>query len=285
MKFSHKILTVLWIVIAFAVPAYANNPPQPDGLFSVLLVFPVVIFGARLAGVVPKPRRLFVRIISGLAVAIVSIFFLATGTFLGALAALAILAYAIVYANRIARQGHNSRRGLIAALVTGFALFAFVDYYVSIVSEHMDSSVYEYIAESKIRHLSDAEQEFAKSGRSASGESSFGTMKDLETARFIGSVPAAGQIIKGYRFGEILDTDKKHYVFYAIPAPELKPGKQNSEFVPGSSLIKSLFGPKNVEETGRYSFAVDETGQIRRTIRNSNGPFTREEVAQWERMP
>lgn len=42
---------LMWFLFAGALPAYANNPPAPDGMFSLILIFPVVIVGWRWAGV------------------------------------------------------------------------------------------------------------------------------------------------------------------------------------------------------------------------------------------
>ena len=159
------------------------------------------------------------------------------------------------------------------------ALFAFIDYYVSIVSDYTSPSAYEYMAESHLWRLSEAEKQFAESRRDTAGETSFGTMKDLETGHLIQSAPASGEILEGYLFGEILDTEKKHYVLYAVPAPQLK--LDQPDFVPGASLFKRILGTRNTQRTGHYSFAVDETRQIRRAIRNRSGPVTREEVMQW----
>jgi len=284
MSFPRKLLTLLSIVCAFALPAYANNPPQPDGLFSILLVFPIIIFGSRLSGLAPKPRKLYVRIIRGVAVGICSLVFLAAGTEIGALAALVVMVYAIVRAYRIMRHGQGAKSQLIGAFIAAFSLFAFVDYWASIVSgPHMSSDAYEYIARMRIERLGEAGQQFSISGKhDVAGGPIYGAINDLEAAHMISSPPAAGQIVQGYLFGEILDTDRKHFLFYAIPAPGLKPGEQNTEFVPGASLVKSLFGAKDEQRTGRYSFAVDETGKIRRAIRNTSVPVTREEVSQWQ---
>jgi len=263
------------VFAAFSLPAYANNPPQPDGLFSVLLIFPVAILGARLAGVVRQPKKLSVRIFAGLAIGTVVVF-LAAGTILGFFATVVVLFYAIARAAQIIGQGQGAKRFLIGSAVVVFALFALVDYSVSIVGGHKSSALYEYAAEMRVRRLGEAEQQFV-----ASGPHNPETMKDLEAAKLIRNAPIAGQTLEGYRFGEILGDDSKHFLFYAVPAPDRKPEGAGPEVVPGTSLIKALLHRED-QGTGRMSFAVDETGKMRRAIRGSSLSVTPEEVTHWE---
>jgi len=284
MALFNRLCTLFVFLLAFAIPAYANNPPQPDGLFSLLLVFPVVLLACRLAGLNSPPKRSVMRIIVWTLVGVGSVVLLGAGTFIGAFAALLVLIYAIVRASHIMQKSESRKRPLIGLAVIAFALFAFVDYFVSIATYHKSTAVYEYIATMKIRQLNEAEQEFAKSGQSdAPKETIFGTIKDLEAARLIQSTVATGQTVDGYRFGEVLDAGRKHYVLYAIPAPELKLAETNPEVVPGASLLKALLGRKE-QGTGRLSFAVDETGEIRQAVRTATGPVTREEFSHWEKL-
>ncbi|SRR6266404_1389646 len=271
---------LLFLVLAFALPAYANNPPQPDGLFSMLLIFPIAILGARLAGVVPEPKRRSARIIGGIAIGILSTALLMAGSALGVLVALGALVYAIVRGAEIMRRGRTARRSLIGTVVMAFAVLAFLDYYVSIISFYPSSALSEATAVSGVRSLNMAESEFAKRGQSDHSPSgAFGTLKDLESAKLIDDA-FSSRIRKGYRYGEVVDPAKEQFLFYAIPAPELKPNHYN--FVPGASLLKSILHGRHEEGTGHRSFAVDETGLIRWSIRTKTGPVTREEAQQWQ---
>lgn len=282
MKRTRRLRMLLFLVLAFALPAYANNPPQPDGLFSVLLIFPVVIVGARLAGLARAPKSASARIIGGIAVGVLCTVLLMAGTLLGALVAFAILVYAILRGTQIIRRGQSARRAAIGAVVMAFALFAFVDYWVSIVSFYSPEAAAESTAVAGVRSLSVAESEFAK--RSQSGQAppdAVGMLKDMENAKLIDGSFSNSQLRKGYRFGEIVDPAKGQFLFYAIPAPELKPGSFHGYFVPGTSLLKSIRGVDHEEGTGYRSFAVDETGVIRSVIRTQTGPVTREEIARW----
>jgi len=272
----------LFLLLAFALPAYANNSPQPDGLFSVLLIFPIAILGARLAGVVQVPKSASARVIGGIAVGVLCTLLLMAGTLLGALVALGILVYAILRGSQIIRRGRSAHRAAIGAVVMAFALFAFVDYWVSIVSFYSPEAAAEMSAVSGVRSLSIAESEFAKRSQSGNAPSgAVGMLKDLENAKLIDGSFSNSQLRKGYRYGEIVDPAKGQFLFYAIPAPELKPGSFHGYFVPGTSLLKSIRGVDHEEGTGYRSFAVDETGVIRWAIRTRTGPVTREEVQQW----
>jgi hypothetical protein len=269
---------VLLLLLAVALPVYANNPPQPDGLFSALLVLPAVILGARLACVTPRPRKLITKIIVGVVVFVVATVFLATGTAVGALAALCVLVYAIVKAIHIAQQGSGKKRFLIAAAVGVFAAFAFADYYASIMTAYPSAATFELSAVAHLRSLYAAELEYKLR------EQRVGTMKDLENARLSNDF-SGGRVIRGYRFGEFVDQARKDFLFYAIPAEELTPGRSQLNVVPGASLIKSIFGPRVDQQTGVRSFSVDSTGVFRSAIRKNAGSVTEEEARQWAPLP
>jgi len=106
--------------------------------------------------------------------------------------------------------------------------------------------------------------------------------KDLENAKLIDDIFSNDRIRKGYRYGEVVDLAKEQFLFYAIPAPELKPepGSNHVDFVSGASLLKSILGGRHEEGTGYRSFAVDETGVICWSIRTRTGPVTRGQAQQ-----
>lgn len=279
MKRANRLWVLVSLILAFVVPAYANNPPEPDGLFSVLLIFPIAILGARLAGVVPAPKNAWARIIGGIAAGVLCTLLLMVGTFLGALVALGVVAFAIVRGSQIIRRGQNANRAVVGAVVIAFAAFAFVDYYVSIVNFYSPMAAAESAAVSGIRSLSIAESDFVK--RDHVPSKAFGTLSDLQAAKLIDGTFSNGQNRKGYRYGEIVDPAKVRFLFYAIPAPGMKPRNANGYLIPGTSLLKSVLGVHAEEGTGDRSFAVDETGVIRCSIRTQTGPVTREEAQGW----
>ncbi len=279
---AQRFYLLVSLLLAFALPAYANNPPQPDGLFSVLLIFPIVILGARLAGLVPVTKSASARIIGGIAVGVLCAVLLMVGTILGMVVALGVLVYAIVRGSQIMRRGRAARRLVIGAVVMVFAVLAVVDYSVSIVSYYPSSAVAEAGAISGVRSLRIAESEFTKRGQSDhTPTGAFGTLNDLESAKLIDDTFSYSRIRKGYRYGEVVDPSKEQFLFYAIPAPELKPGSDHGNFVPGASLLKSILGADHEEGTGYRSFAVDETGVIRGAIRTQTGTVTRDEAQHW----
>jgi hypothetical protein len=126
MKRTQRFRMLLLLVLAFALPAYANNPPQPNGLFSVLLIFPIVILGARLAGLAQAPKSASAKIIGGIAIGVLCTLLLMVGTLLSALVALGILVYAILRGTQIFRRGQSANRAVIGAAVMAFGVFAFV---------------------------------------------------------------------------------------------------------------------------------------------------------------
>jgi hypothetical protein len=277
MTSSERTFVLLLVVLGFAIPAHANNPPQPDGLFSVLLIFPVVILGCRLAGLALKPKRLATRIISWIAVAVCSLFFLGAGTIFGAFAALVVLIYAVTRSVQMIQKGQNPKRSLIGFLVITFSLFALVDYWLSITFAYPSpEAAAESAAVSGLRSLSTAESEFAKLNRGT------GTLKDLENAKLIDSTFSDGRVRKGYRYREFVDSAKTEYVFYAIPVPELRHRGSPAEVLPGFSLIRFIFRIPQREGTGFRSFSVDRTGVIRESMRPDTEPLSQDTASKWE---
>ena len=276
MTFFERLFVLLLVVLGFAIPACANNPPQPDGLFSVLLIFPIVILGCRIAGLALKPKRLTTRIISWIAVAVCSLFFLAAGTIFGAFAALVIVIYAVVRAVQIIQKGQSPKRFLIGAIVIAFSLFAFVDYWLSITFAYPSpEAAAESVAISGLRSLSAAETEFAKLNRRA------GTLKDLQNAKLIDGSFSDGGVRKGYRYREFVNPEKNEYVFYAVPVPELRHGGSPAEALPGFSLIRFIFRIPQREGTGSRSFSVDQSGVIRGSMRPATEPLSHDTASQW----
>jgi hypothetical protein len=107
-----------------ALPAWAENPPRPDGLVYLILIIPLLAVAARVAGA-QLPRRGWVWRIGFALVFAVLVLLAATGTGLGALAALVIVVYGLLRAVRIARAGSGGRRFAGAAVaVVGSLLVA-----------------------------------------------------------------------------------------------------------------------------------------------------------------
>jgi hypothetical protein len=267
---------VLFLVLATALPASANNPPQPDGLFAMLLVFPVALLAGRLALVATKPKKPLVRIIGAIATGIVVLAVLATGTGLGAAGALCVVGYAFFRATDIMSHGASPKRRWLGLAVMTFSLFAFMDYVASIVTNYSPIAASEAFAAGSVRSLATAESDFV--GR----ENRAGSLEELQRAGLIDDSFAGGRLRRGYRYGQIIAPDQKQYLFFATPDEEMRrQGGSDVNFIPGSSLVRSILGVK-FHGAGARSFAVDQTNEIRFTIRKQTGPVTREEVLQWQ---
>ena len=269
-------------LLTFAVPAYANNPPQPDGLFSMLLIIPFAIVGMRVARVPPERRSLLSRIVRAI-ILLGLLLVLGAGDEIGPLAAVAVLIYAIMRASQMIRLGQGTKRIVFGSVVILFSLFAVVDYVVSCATNVSSLALHESITVGNLRSITSAQLEFAKSIKAGGHDAeTFATLDELENAGSLPSRFSGGRIVSGYQYVEFLDADKKRFIVYAIPAPGMSPS-QNVHLVPGSSLFGAIFHGKGREEgTGERSFVVDETGVIRFAIRPNPIPPARDEYAAWK---
>jgi len=272
---QRRVQLLVLFFLAGALPAHANNPPQPDGLFAMLLVFPVVIVAMRIASVSTPPKRPVVRIIGTVAAGIVVLFFLGAGTAMGALAAVGVVIYAAVRCGRMLDRSSHPKRWWIAGAVLVLSLMALADYWFSIVRYYPSTDLYEVWAASGLRSLANAESEFALR------EKGVGNLQQLREAALIDDSFLDGHIRKGYRYGEFVDSDGKDYIFYAIPAEGLPLAKPLHDLVPGTSLIKALVGAPEEGGTGERSLAIDQTDVVRAAIRKKTGVVTREEILEW----
>jgi len=273
------------MVIGCVAPAYANNPPQPDGLFSILLIFPAAILGRGLAGVVPVPRSLARRISTALILP-VCVFLCMAGTGLALVPLIIIAVYGIRRGSQILRHGQGRKRILIGTAVIGLVLFSVTDYFASLLS-YDPRAVLESIAVSRLRSLATAEQQF-KTSQIAAGSSSptYATMAELEDAQLFGWNLSPNTAQGGYVFGELVDKPHEQFFFYAVPAFPREPESKWYHLIPGGSLLRAMLGKQRPPETGERDFAVDESGIIRYTLHRSSPPLvTREEASRWQALP
>lgn len=274
-----RLLTIC--LLTLAVPACANNPPQPDGLPSVLLVFPVAIIAARLARVPPVKRSVPTRILYGI-VMLALLVVLGAGDEIGPLAALGVLVYSLVRAIRIFRDSKGAKPIILGSAVILFSVFAVVDYVISCATNVSFMAVHESATVGSLRSITDAELEFAKlpwRGKRESSEPA--SLKELEGAGLLAPRFSGGRIVSGYVYGEFRDADSKKYVIYAVPAPGQKVSTPFQDLIPSNSLVRALLDRKEEDAgTGTRSFAVDETGVIRYVVRSTSAPPSRDEIAQ-----
>jgi hypothetical protein len=277
-------IRLLWVfILTCALSASANNPPQPDGVFSVILIFPVVFIGVRLVATASEPATKTRRILIGLALASCFILTLA-GTGIGALGLLGILVYGVVRGVQIMRRGQGWKAYLTGTMVILWVSFAVADYLVSIASIRPSVALNESLAVTRLRMLSDAEINFANTGSgSATTEPKYATVAGLLKAGLINDGFQNGQARNGYRFGQMVEPPMQQFLFYALPAeaPRQEPAWW---LLPGSSLLLALRDSMGHQVTGIRSFAVDETGVIRYSTHSVASPVTREEVLHWKRL-
>lgn len=282
MKTAHRVTLLIALVVCCVAPAYANNPPQPDGLFSILLIFPVVILGRRLAAVAPVQKPLWNRI--GVTLVLTACVLLCmAGTELALIPLLGIAGYGIVRATQIIRQGQGRKRLVIGVAVLGLVLIAVTDYFVSLLSYDPGPAL-ESVAVSRMRSLARAEEEF-RTPAYAKGSSSpvYGTIAELANAKLLDLDLTPNTVRSGYVYGEIIDKPRNQFLFSAVPAFLHHSPSKWFHIVPGGSLLLGLLGQDHQSETGERSFAVDETGVIRVSPhRAPDAPVGREEALSWQ---
>lgn len=284
MNMAQRLRLLIVLIFCCALPAYANNPPQPDGLFSILLIFPMVILGRRIAGVPSIQRSLWQRVATTLVLTVCVVLCMA-GTGLALFPLLIIFAYGIRRVVQIIARGQGRKRLLIAAAVIAWMIFGVADYLASI-TYYPSAPAFESSAISRLRTLSNAENEFKNPTYSKRALSQvYGTVAELRSAQLLDDTFAPGAIRNGYLFGEIIGTDKNQFLFYAVPGSPYRPDPDWLHFVPGGSLLWAFFRKQETQGTGKKSFAVDETGVIRFTPqRDAQSPVTREEASRWETL-
>lgn len=281
MRASQKFRLLVLLLLCCASPAYANNPPQPDGFFSILLIFPVVILGRRLAGAVLPQKSRWHRVAVILTLTVCA-FLCAAGTTFALPPLLLILAYGIWRGAQILSLGQGRKKLIIGAAVIAWVLFGVTDYVVSII-EYDPAGVLESIAVGRLLDLAGAETQFNTPAHSNGAHSpSFGTIAELNEAGLLKWRLNVRDIQSGYRYGEIVDKSRPQFLFYAVPAYPHNSAPRWFRFVPGGSLLWAMIGKDRSTETGVRSFAVDESGVIRvATHRNSQTLVTREEAQTW----
>ena len=126
-KAPARALKLALLLLALALPAWANNPPRPDGVLYLILVFPLAAMGRYLAGAEVPRRRLGWRVARGVFY-VFTVLLAAAGTGLGLLAMVVIVAYGLARAVEILRRGQRARKLALAALVAVSTLAAAAGY-------------------------------------------------------------------------------------------------------------------------------------------------------------
>ncbi len=116
MQRAGRLLGLTLLLLAVALPAWANNPPRPDGVLYLLLVFPVALVARYLAGVEAPKRRPPDRIVRAVCFTFV-VLFSAIGSAFGLIAMLIVVGYGLTRTVEILRGGEGSKRLALASLV------------------------------------------------------------------------------------------------------------------------------------------------------------------------
>lgn len=279
-KLVSKSMWTVGLLLAGVVPAYANNPPAPDGMLSIILLFPVAIFGFRLAGATLndkekkwKPVRGFV--LGGAA------FLTAAGTALAVIPLLILLCYGLLRGGQAMARGQGVKRFAIGTGVILFTLFAVANYLAS-VNYVPGAARFESSAIAAIRTIVYSEMTFVadkKRDVNKNGIPEFGTLRQLQEAGLVPAVYASPESPGGYEFVVVVSgdpaRDEKEFFVYATPRQYGQPAGWS---IPISLIL--AFRPR--QRFGYRSFAADESGLIRFADLGGARAVTREGAQKWK---
>jgi hypothetical protein len=206
--------------------------PVPDGLLSVLLLFPVAILGMRLAGASPMQRTRGRRIITGVVLGICVLLGISLTSGEAAtlllIPLLVILIYGIVRGIQIMRLGQGGKRFFVGAAVIAWAILGIGDYLGSVKNPDTPT-FFENLAVVRLRSIANAESTYIDPNGDGSGlpgkyskraaSPVYGTLEDLSKADpYFSDTFVSGGVWDGYLYGELVDPMKKQFLFYAVPA-------------------------------------------------------------------
>lgn len=267
-----------WFVLAGALPAYANNPPAPDGMLSIILIFPVVILGFRFAGAQLTSKEMKWRPVRIIYLALCT-FATFAGTVVGGLAMLLLVIYAMLRGGQAISRGQGKKRFAFGAAVILFAPLAGLNYALS-TSNWPSVAFTEGSGAGGMRAIVTAQITFkaaAMLDANKNGIPEFGTLAQLQQAGLL-SDSAVTRPSSSYHY--VLELtgdptqDEKEYFLYATP-------KKYGSSSGGISLsLLNLWWPR--PSIARRTFAADETGVIRFADLGGSRPVTRSEAQKWE---
>ncbi len=267
-----------WFLLSDPRAAYANNPPAPDGMLSIILLFPVVIVGFIFAGAKLTEKEKKWAIVRGVVLGVAALI-TAAGTAVAIIPLLVLLGYGLRRGSQAMVRGQGLKRFAIGGGIILFVLFSVTNYLASL-NNWPSESRYAAIGVSGIRSIVAAEMAFRSDGKldaNKNGVPEYGSLQQLRQVALLEpgylSVPERD----GYRFTVILAGDptrnEKEFFVYASPFHYGTAGRTIS--------ILDAFRP----HSARTTFASDESGVIRRADLGSSRPVTRQETLNWEKLP
>ncbi len=277
MKSSRRILPLLlWCLFAGAVPAYANNAPQPDGLLTIILIFPVAILGYRLAGAQATAKQRKWRVATGLLLALCTLLTFG-GTELAMIPILIILVYGIGRGVQAMAAGQGKKRVVWGSAIIVFTLFAVANYFASL-NYRLEGPSLESAALGNLRIINTAELEFQTNATldvNKNGLGEYGSLEQLHKAGLLDDVLWEHLQGPAYRYVVVLAgdpaQDEHHYFVYATP---LHYGHSRAAL----SLLRALLP---YVPYARRTMASDESGVVRAADLGGSRDVTRAEAEKW----
>ncbi len=266
-----------WFLLSDPPAAYANNPPAPDGMLSIILLCPVVIVGFIFAGakLTDKEKKWTpVRTV----VLGISALLTAAGTALAIIPLLILLVYGLRRGGQAMARGQGLKRFAIGLGKILFTLFALANYVAS-TNNWPSESQYAAPGAEGVRNIVAAEMGFRTEGKldaNKNGVPEYGSLQQLSQVGLIeaGSLSAAGR--RGYRFTVVLTgdpaRDEKEFFVYATPVHYGSSGRTLS--------LLDAYRPHRA----RTTFAADESGVVRRADLGGSRAVTRQETLNWAKL-
>jgi hypothetical protein len=273
-----------WLVLSGALPAYANNPPAPDGMLGLIMIFPLAILAFRFAGAKLTEKQRKWRILKGLLLTLAAVAALGGGE-LGFLAMLILLFYGLRRGALAIQRGQGAKRFVLGGVVILFTFFAASNYLVSL-SNRPGSAYWEAVFD--VREIVSAEERFqsaAKLDVNKNGVGEFGSLADLARAKLINDRFVSPPAPHTYRYFVVLSgdpaRDEKEFFVYATPTDYQPAELQTWGWLPGASWRATTRPRRYIDQ---FSFASDETKIIRQADLRGSRAVTREESRNWQEV-
>ncbi len=266
-----------WLLLSDPPAAYANNPPAPDGMLSIILLFPVAIVGFIFAGAKLTDKEKKWTPVRAIVLGI-SALLTAAGTVLAIIPLLILLVYGLRRGAQAMARGQGLKRFAIGSAIILFTLFAIVNYLAS-TNNWPSESRYAAVGASGVRSIVAAEMEFrgeAKLDANKNGVPEFGSLQQLYQTGLVDAGSLSAPERTGYRFTVVLAgdpaRDEKEFFVYATPTHYGSSGRTLS--------LLDAYRPHRA----RTTFAADESGIIRRADLGGSRAVTRQETLSWHKL-
>lgn len=269
-----------WFVVASAIPALANNPPAPDGMLSIILLFPVAIFGFRLAGAQLTEKERKWKILRGVFLGVAALM-TAAGTGIAIIPLLILLCYGLLRGGQAMARGQGGKRFAIGSGMILFTLFAVANYLASL-NYTPGAARSESSAVGAIRTIVTAEITYAADKKldvNHNGAPEYGTLEQLRQAGLIPDSYLTPESPGNYQLVVTLSGDpaRNEKEFFVCATPRLY--GEPASWVVTLSLIQAF---RSRRQYGFRTFAADESGIIRFADLGGARTVTRDGAQKWK---